>query len=173
VTEDEAVITMLEHPHRSPKPIHRLGFLLVPNFSLIALSSAVDPLRLANMRLSRNALRKRDINCRKTELLHVLLLQTFAPSASQIWRRHQWVNQCSPGINTRHVVPWVGLRPMMPNMLPRVGKGNMANVFYNTGHGHLGWTLPAITADMVGDVVFDTLRQDRNTFVEAVNRITP
>ena len=64
-----------------------------------------------------------------------------------------WVNQCFPGINTRHVVPWAGLRPMMPNMLPRVGKGSMANVFYNTGHGHLGWTLSAITADMVGDVV--------------------
>jgi D-amino-acid dehydrogenase len=45
-------------------------------------------------------------------------------------------------------------------------------VFYNTGHGHLGWTLSAITADMVGDVVFDTLCQDRNTFVEAVTRIT-
>ncbi len=69
-----------------------------------------------------------------------------------------WVNQCFPGINTRHVVPWAGLRPMMPNMLPRVGKGSMANVFYNTGHGHLGWTLSAITADMVGDVVLDHLR---------------
>jgi D-amino-acid dehydrogenase len=70
----------------------------------------------------------------------------------------QWVNQCFPGINTRHVVPWAGLRPMMPNMLPRVGKGSMANVFYNTGHGHLGWTLSAITADMVGDVVLERLR---------------
>ena len=70
----------------------------------------------------------------------------------------QWVNQCFPGINTRHVVPWAGLRPMMPNMLPRVGKGSRANVFYNTGHGHLGWTLSAITADMVGDVVLERLR---------------
>jgi D-amino-acid dehydrogenase len=30
---------------------------------------------------------------------------------------------------------------MMPNMMPRVGRGHAANVFYNTGHGHLGWTL--------------------------------
>ncbi len=42
---------------------------------------------------------------------------------------------------------------MMPNMMPRVGKGQAANVFYNTGHGHLGWTLSAITADMVAQVV--------------------
>jgi D-amino-acid dehydrogenase len=31
-------------------------------------------------------------------------------------------------------------------MMPRVGAGKKANVFYNTGHGHLGWTLSAITA---------------------------
>ena len=64
-----------------------------------------------------------------------------------------WVAQCFPQIDTRSVVPWAGLRPMMPNMMPRVGAGRAANVFYNTGHGHLGWTLSAITADMVGDVV--------------------
>ena len=57
-----------------------------------------------------------------------------------------WVNACFPGVDTRRVEPWAGLRPMMPNMLPRVGAGKKANVFYNTGHGHLGWTLSAITA---------------------------
>jgi len=69
-----------------------------------------------------------------------------------------WVNQCFPGVNTRQVVPWAGLRPMMPNMMPRLGRGRRANVFYNTGHGHLGWTLSAVTADMVGDVVQDAMR---------------
>jgi D-amino-acid dehydrogenase len=65
----------------------------------------------------------------------------------------KWVEQCFPNINTRSVVSWAGLRPMMPNMMPRVGKGVAPNVFYNTGHGHLGWTLSAITADMVAGVV--------------------
>jgi len=69
-----------------------------------------------------------------------------------------WVEQCFPHINTRSVVPWAGLRPMMPNMMPRVGKGHAANVFYNTGHGHLGWTLSAVTADMLGNVVADMAR---------------
>jgi D-amino-acid dehydrogenase len=64
-----------------------------------------------------------------------------------------WVNQCFPGINTRQVVPWAGLRPMLPNMMPRVGKGRFNNVFYNTGHGYLGWTLSAVTAEMVAQVV--------------------
>jgi D-amino-acid dehydrogenase len=64
-----------------------------------------------------------------------------------------WVNQCFPEVSTRSVVPWAGLRPMMPNMMPRVGKGNKPNVYYNTGHGHLGWTLSACTAEMIGDVI--------------------
>ena len=68
-----------------------------------------------------------------------------------------WVHQCFPDVNTRSVTPWAGLRPMMPNMLPRVGRGKKAGIFYNTGHGHLGWTLSAVTADMVGEVVQQTL----------------
>ena len=64
-----------------------------------------------------------------------------------------WVNQCFPGVSTRRTEPWAGLRPMMPNMMPRVGSGRRPNVFYNTGHGHLGWTLSAITAhQLVGHV---------------------
>ena len=68
-----------------------------------------------------------------------------------------WVNECFPGVNTRSVVPWAGLRPMMPNMMPKVGRGKSPCVFYNTGHGHLGWTLSAITADMIGSVIGEAL----------------
>ena len=64
-----------------------------------------------------------------------------------------WVNRCFPGVSTRRVEPWAGLRPMMPDMLPRVGPGRTANVFYNTGHGHLGWTLSAITAHQLTEHV--------------------
>ena len=67
-----------------------------------------------------------------------------------------WVAQCFPGVSTRSVVPWAGLRPMMPDMLPRVGRGRSPCVFYNTGHGHLGWTLSAVTADMIAGIVQQT-----------------
>ncbi len=60
-----------------------------------------------------------------------------------------WCRANFPGMSTRQSVPWTGLRPMMPNMLPRVGRGKNPRVFYNTGHGHLGWTLSAATADAV------------------------
>lgn len=60
-----------------------------------------------------------------------------------------WCRKRFPGVSTEEVTPWAGLRPMMPNMMPRVGAGRRPGVFYNTGHGHLGWTLSAITAEMV------------------------
>ncbi|MCQ8782017.1 D-amino acid dehydrogenase [Mangrovibrevibacter kandeliae] len=60
-----------------------------------------------------------------------------------------WCRTRFPGVSTASIVPWAGLRPMMPDMLPRVGRGRAPGVFYNTGHGHLGWTLSAITAEMI------------------------
>lgn len=65
----------------------------------------------------------------------------------------QWCRQHFPGMSTRQVTPWAGLRPMMPDMLPRVTRGRNPRVFYNTGHGHLGWTLSAATADAVAALV--------------------
>ncbi|MGK5006160.1 D-amino acid dehydrogenase [Janthinobacterium sp. LB2P70] len=67
----------------------------------------------------------------------------------------QWVEECFPGVNTRKVVPWAGLRPMLPDMLPKVGPGKASGVYYNTGHGHLGWTLAAATAEMVAAMIGD------------------
>ena len=64
-----------------------------------------------------------------------------------------WVQQLFPGVSTARVVPWTGLRPMTPNLMPRVGAGSRPGVFYNTGHGHLGWTLSAATAQMAADAV--------------------
>jgi D-amino-acid dehydrogenase len=65
----------------------------------------------------------------------------------------RWTRAHFPHVSTARVVPWSGLRPMLPSMLPKVGLGKRAGVFYNTGHGHLGWTLSAATAEAVADTV--------------------
>ena len=46
---------------------------------------------------------------------------------------------------------------LMPSMMPRVGAGKLPGVFYNTGHGHLGWTLCAATSEMLGDTMLQAL----------------
>lgn len=65
----------------------------------------------------------------------------------------EWCRIHFPGMSTRQSVPWAGLRPMMPNMMPHVAQGRNPRVFYNTGHGHLGWTLSAATADAISALV--------------------
>lgn len=64
-----------------------------------------------------------------------------------------WTRRHFPEVSTSRVIPWAGLRPMLPSMLPKVGRGKRCGVFYNTGHGHLGWTLSAATAQAVAGVI--------------------
>lgn len=64
-----------------------------------------------------------------------------------------WCHLHFPEMSTRNAYPWAGLRPMMPDMLPRVMHGKNPRIVYNTGHGHLGWTLSAATADMAAVLV--------------------
>ncbi|MBN8968386.1 MAG: D-amino acid dehydrogenase [Rhizobiales bacterium] len=71
------------------------------------------------------------------------------------WSRHLF-----PGMSTRRVVSWAGLRPMLPDMMPTVRKSRIPGILYNTGHGHLGWTLSAATAQMVASLVDDVRLAD-------------
>jgi len=65
----------------------------------------------------------------------------------------EWTRRLFPQVSTARVIPWAGLRPMLPGMLPRVGRGKRSGVFYNTGHGHLGWTLSAATAELLAQAI--------------------
>lgn len=69
----------------------------------------------------------------------------------------RWSHTLFPDMATNAIIPWVGLRPMTPSMLPRVGRSKRERVFYNTGHGHLGWTLSAATAQVAAEQVTDQL----------------
>ena len=64
-----------------------------------------------------------------------------------------WSRRLFPGMSTRRVIPWAGLRPMLPDMMPTVRKCRTPVILYNTGHGHLGWTLSAATAQMATSLV--------------------
>lgn len=65
----------------------------------------------------------------------------------------QWVRKNFPHVSTEHVIPWAGLRPMTPSMMPIVRQTKTPHVWFNTGHGHLGWTLSAATAEMIADQI--------------------
>lgn len=48
---------------------------------------------------------------------------------------------------------WTGLRPMTPDGTPVVGPTRYANLFLNTGHGTLGWTMAAGSGRVVADLI--------------------
>ena len=65
-----------------------------------------------------------------------------------------WVRTNFPNINTHDYSSWACLRPMTPNMMP-ITKSSDKNskVYYNTGHGHLGWTLAPYTAKLIAEQI--------------------
>ena len=51
---------------------------------------------------------------------------------------------------------WMGPRPTLPDYLPGIGRApGPHNLFYAVGHQHLGLTLAAVTAEVMGDLVAD------------------
>jgi D-amino-acid dehydrogenase len=48
---------------------------------------------------------------------------------------------------------WTGLRPMTPDGTPVIGPTRYANLFLNTGHGTLGWTMACGSGRAVADAV--------------------
>ncbi len=48
---------------------------------------------------------------------------------------------------------WAGLRPMTPSNLPILGRSRYSNLFLNTGHGHIGWTMSHGTARITADLI--------------------
>ena len=47
---------------------------------------------------------------------------------------------------------WAGLRPATPDNVPVIGGTRLANLFLNTGHGTLGWTLACGSGRAIADL---------------------
>ncbi|MBN9033429.1 MAG: D-amino acid dehydrogenase [Rhizobiales bacterium] len=48
---------------------------------------------------------------------------------------------------------WAGLRPMTPDNLPVLGRRHLSNLWLNTGHGHIGWTMSHGSARIIADLI--------------------
>jgi D-amino-acid dehydrogenase len=63
------------------------------------------------------------------------------------------LNDLFPGGDLRRAQFWTGLRPMTPDSTPIVGATKFPNLFLNTGHGTLGWTMACGSGKLVADLV--------------------
>ncbi|MBF7682172.1 D-amino acid dehydrogenase [Acinetobacter sp. B5B] len=64
-------------------------------------------------------------------------------------------NDLFPGGNTAEATFWTGLRPMTPDSTPIVGATRYNNLFLNTGHGTLGWTMACGSGKLISDLVMN------------------
>jgi len=64
-----------------------------------------------------------------------------------------WVKDNFPEINRKDYRSWACLRPMTPNMMPIVRQSKQSNIYYNVGHGHLGWTFGPATAEQLSRII--------------------
>lgn len=77
--------------------------------------------------------------------------------AAANWKRRDVVIEAAkafyPGLNDAGATRWMGPRPSTPDSLPVVGAHPaQPDVLFATGHGILGLTLSALTAEIVGDL---------------------
>ena len=64
------------------------------------------------------------------------------------------VNDLFPGGgDTSKATFWTGLRPMTPDGTPIVGRTPVSNLFLNTGHGTLGWTMSCGSGQLLADLI--------------------
>ncbi|MGF6723736.1 D-amino-acid dehydrogenase [Paraburkholderia sp. GAS41] len=64
------------------------------------------------------------------------------------------VNDLFPGGgDTAKASFWTGLRPMTPDGTPIVGRTPVSNLFLNTGHGTLGWTMSCGSGQLIADLM--------------------
>jgi D-amino-acid dehydrogenase len=52
--------------------------------------------------------------------------------------------------------PWAGLRPMSADGKPVIGRTPVEGLYLNTGHGQLGWTMAAGSAEVLADLMQGT-----------------
>lgn len=58
-----------------------------------------------------------------------------------------------PRLGAGQIAYWAGLRPMTPTGLPVVDRSPIDNLWLNTGHGHMGWTMSNGCARIIADLI--------------------
>jgi D-amino-acid dehydrogenase len=59
---------------------------------------------------------------------------------------------------------WTGLRPLTPSNVPYIGRTRYPNLFLNTGHGTLGWTMACGSGRALADLVSGRTPEVRFSF---------
>jgi len=102
----------------------------------VAITRLADSIRLGGM--AELAGFDLDLNPRRRETLEMVVGDLFPQ-----------------GGNVQDATLWTGLRPMTPDGTPIIGGTDYDNLWLNTGHGTLGWTMSCGSAQVLSDLLAD------------------
>ena len=132
----------------------RLPLMPVSGYSLTYASSQDTP------EISVTDMRRKLVICRLGKQVRIagladVGLMTARPDRNRIRQLEQTVKWRFPKAASYagESHPWIGVRSMTPDSQPIVSRCGALNVFVNCGHGMLGWTLAAGTAERVADMI--------------------
>ncbi|AWD32503.1 D-amino acid dehydrogenase 1 [Candidatus Kinetoplastibacterium sorsogonicusi] len=107
---------------------------LIDNNNKLVISRLNDKLRIAGfVELSGYS---RSLNMKKCQMI-TNLANKFFPDALDIKKVHYWA----------------GLRPATPSGVPYIGKTKFCNLYINSGHGPLGWTMGIGSSKALADII--------------------
>ena len=77
-----------------------------------------------------------------------------SPNPARTQALVRWAESVLPGaVDTSQIETWNGLRPATPSNVPIIGPSRIPGLWYNTGHGTLGWTLACGSANALADLI--------------------
>jgi glycine oxidase len=77
-----------------------------------------------------------------------------APTAGGLFELVRDIGEVVPGVLELEIEAMLaGLRPATPDNVPLIGRTRLSNLFLNTGHGTLGWTLACGSGKALADLV--------------------
>ncbi|MBL8398317.1 MAG: D-amino acid dehydrogenase [Candidatus Accumulibacter sp.] len=63
---------------------------------------------------------------------------------------------------------WCGLRPATPSNVPLIGRTSITNLYLNTGHGTLGWTMACGSGAALADIISGRTPEPAFTFLDSL-----
>ncbi|WP_339045125.1 D-amino acid dehydrogenase [Candidatus Zinderia endosymbiont of Aphrophora alni] len=139
-------INLLMYPIKGYSATYKIiNFKKTPNISIIddkyklVISRLKNKLRIAGI-CELNGYLTRELNKKKCEFLTKRIKKLF-PKAC----------------NYKKPKYWAGIRPLTPTNIPYIGKTKFKNLFLNTGHGALGWTMSFGSGFAISEIISNRL----------------
>jgi D-amino-acid dehydrogenase len=155
VRADAFVVALGSYSPALMRDVARIPVYPVKGYSITApiLSEAASPLSTVLDETYKVAITRFDTRIRVGGMAEVVGYDRTLPA-----RRRQTLEKCVndlfPGAgDTGRATFWTGLRPMTPDGTPIVGRTSVPNLFLNTGHGTLGWTMSCGSGQLLADLI--------------------